>query len=347
MQLRERTVVFTHNEILSARGPVGSWSFCVGDRNMAILFTSQRELNRAENIKAVYDAYQGEKKFVRLNLMRFQTEVDYNDFELQVTDEFPSATPGKAIMINHSSSGGKTFGYDQPHPYIAAHEASLLTAVTCTSESMVGLISSQCHVNRSQVYPVGMPRMDALFGKRKGDGGTVLANKRSYLYAPTYRMLNYEPQMPLIDWQYIDNNLSDDEVLAIKPHMLTGDATVRGLKHVISLPVDDPSTPYVIDCDVLITDYSTIMSDAMVMGKPVILFEKDYALYQMFRGMYLDYPNAYSSRHCTNERDLMRLIKYAEGQNELDILATHNILGACDGHSTEKVLKLIEDIRHG
>lgn len=312
-----------------------------------ILFASQRDLTRAENIRATYEAYQGDKRFVKLNAFRFTTEVDYNDYSVLVTDEFPSASPGKAIMINHSSSAGKTFGLDQPNPYVTHDDMQLLTAITCTGENMVDIIAHQCRIDRSKVRPVGMPRMDALFGKRKGDGGTILAGKRSYLYAPTYRMMGFEPNMPSIDWRYIDDQLTDDEILAIKPHMLTGGATVRDLRHIIALSPDEPSTPYLIDCDVLITDYSTIMMDAHVMGKPVVLFEKDYVLYQMFRGMYLEYPNAYSSRHCTNERDLIRLIKYAEGQNELDLLARYNICGACDGHSTEKVLALIEEVANG
>ena len=32
---------------------------------MTVLFTSVRPLKRAENIKAVYDKYQGKKEFVR------------------------------------------------------------------------------------------------------------------------------------------------------------------------------------------------------------------------------------------------------------------------------------------
>lgn len=314
---------------------------------MSILFASQRDLNRAENIRAVYDAYQGEKKFVQLNLFRFSYEINYNDYELMVTDEFPAETPGKAIMINHSTSGGKTFGYDQPHPYISARESKLLTAVTCTGEQMIDLIAHQCRVDRSRVYATGMPRMDALFGKKKGDGGTVLAEKRSYLYAPTYRMTGFEPNMPYIDWKYIDSQLTDDEVLAIKPHMLTGDATINGLEHIIALSPDEPTTPYLLDSDVLITDYSTIMFDAHILGIPVVLFEKDYILYQMMRGMYMEYPNGYSSRHCTNEQDLIRLLKYADGQNELDLLARYKHCSACDGHSTERTLQLIEEIRNG
>lgn len=321
-------------------------SFCIGENMKPILFGSQRPLERAENIKIVHDAYQGEKRFIQLNPFRFSYEISYSDYELMVTDEFPAETPGKAIMIGHGISASKTFGMDQPYRYISDHETRLLTAVTCASEQTVDLTAKQCGVDRSKVYPIGMPRTDYLVGKRKGDGGTELAKKRSYLYVPTFRG-EFEPKMPLIDWQYIDDHLRDDELLAIKPHMITGDAMVRDLKHIIALSSDVPTNPYLIDCDVVITDYSSLIFDAHIAGKPLVLFAKDVRSYQMRRGMYYDYPNGYGSRYTDNERDLVRLLRYACGQNELDLLCKERCCSACDGHSTERVLQLIERIANG
>lgn len=311
-----------------------------------VLFGSQRPLERAENIKTVYDAYQGDKKFIQLNGFRFSYDVDYSDYSLLVADEFPAETPGKAIMIGHAVPGGKSYGLDQPYRFISDREPRLLTAVITASEHTVDLVAKQSGVDRSKVYPIGMPRTDYLVGKRKGDGGTELAGKRAYLYVPTFRG-DFEPFMPLIDWQYIDDHLSDDEVFAIKPHMITGDAAVRGLKHVIALPSDVPTNPYLIDSDVVITDYSSLIFDAHIAGKPLVLFAKDPKMYQLYRGMYYEYPNGYGSRYASNERELMWLLKYAHGQNELDMLCKERCCSMCDGHSTERVLQLIERVANG
>lgn len=308
-----------------------------------VLFASQRELNRAENIRAVYESYDGPKHFVRLNPFRFSYELDYSDYSLMVSDEFPAETPGKAIMIGHGISGGKRFGFDQPFPYISDREPRLLTAVTCTSKQTVQLVARQCHVDPSKVYPIGMPRTDALVGAKKGEGNTVLAKYRAYLYAPTYRT-EAEPRMPAIDWYYIDSSLNDGEILAIKPHMLTGDAMVRGLRHIIALPSNEPTTPYLIDSDVLITDYSSLLFDAHILGRPVVLFEKDSIKYKILRGMYYDYPKDYSSRHCTNEIDLIDLLRDDGRPRKEDLLCYARCCSACDGHSTQRVLELMEAI---
>ena len=307
-----------------------------------VLFTSGKSLERAENIKAVYDAYDGEKAFIQVNPWKHNPELTSERFSLIVTDEFISVSPGKAIMIGHGISGGKTFGLDQPHPYHNRRNASLLTYVITTSEAMIDITARQSGVDPSRVLPLGMPRTDAYFGVKKGDGNTFLAGKRSYLYAPTYRGRE-ETSMAFIDWEWIDSQLTDDELLVVKPHMMTKHLLNGEYKHIVEVSSDLPSKPYLIDCDVLITDYSSILMDAHILEKPVVLFEKQEG-YLATRGMYLEYPKGYASRYCTNEMNLVNLIKNADAPGEEDIRCRQITAAACDGHSTERVVKLIKEL---
>lgn len=307
-----------------------------------VLFTSNKPLVRAENIKAVYRAYSGAKEFIQVNPWRRNPGLTSKRFTLQVTDEFISSSPCKAIMIGHAISGGKTFGLHQPHPYFSRDKAKLLDYVIATSEAMVQLTAEQSGVDVSQVLPLGLPRTDAYFGAKKGDGYTFLANKRAYLFAPTFRTKEETP-MPSIDWQWIDEQLTDDEILVVKPHMMTQHLLEGDYEHIVEVSSRQPSTPYLIDCDVLITDYSSILMDAHVLGKPVVLFEKQKG-YLETRGMYLEYPGGYASRYCTNEKDLVDLIKSADGQGAEDIHCREVTASACDGHSTERVIDLIKGL---
>ena len=101
-----------------------------------------------------------------------------------------------------------------------------------------------------------------------------------------------------------------------------------------------PSTPYLMDCDVLITDYSSIMMDAHILQKPVVLFEKKPG-YLETRGMYLEYPGEYSSRYAVTEDELIDLMRTAKNQTETEIRCREKTAGACDGHSTQRVVDLI------
>lgn len=306
-----------------------------------VLFTSNRPLGRAENISAVYEAYDGEKAFVQVDPYRRNLEVSSRKYSVRVTDEFISASPGKAILLGHGLEGAKLYGLDQPNPYYHRRFAGLLTYVITTSPAMIPMKARQCGVPEDRVLPLGMPRTDRYFGAKKGNGGTFLAGKkRAYLYAPTYRTREETP-LPDIDWERIDKALTNDEALVVKAHMLQ-DPILRGRQYqnIAEVSKDLPTGPFLIDCDVLITDYSSLMLDAHILEKPVVLFEKQKG-YTETRGMYLKYPDEYSSRYARTEDELIELLRTARGQTETERRCRERTAGACDGHSTERVVELI------
>lgn len=307
-----------------------------------VLFTSRRPLGRCENITRVFNAYEGPKDFIQESWKKPDRRIFNGGYTAMVADEFVPWSPGKLIMIGHGISGGKSYGLKQPHPYHSERNAKLIDYVVCTSEETVVLEAEQAGVPESKVLPLGMPRTDEYFGKHKGDGGTFLAGKRAYLYAPTFRN-RHEPPMPSVDWGLIDSMLTDDEVLMVKPHMVTKHILEGRYRHILETSSGDPSAPYLIDCDVLITDYSTIMLDAHVLGRPVVLFEKEPGFVGR-RGLWLPYPDGYASRYCTTEGELVQMIRRANGQREPDLLCRERTAGACDGHSTERVVDLIRSI---
>ena len=309
----------------------------------AVLFTSNRPFLRAENIRAVFEEYEGSKVFMQIDPYKPNPELTSPDFSMRVTDEFIGKSPGKAVMIGHGIAGGKLYGLDQPYPYHRRRNAKLLTRVITTSEDMIPLVAKQSGVPEAHVLALGMPRTDAYFDKRKGDGGTELAGKRSYLYVPTYRTREETP-LPRVDWKWLDGQLHDDELLAVKPHPVTKTILPEGeYKHIIELPYHKTSAQYLYDCDVVITDFSSIMFDAYLLEKPVVLFEKRKG-YLKTRGMYFDYPGGYSSRYCTDEHDLPDVLRDATDLGRIERECIRKVAGACDGHSSRRVCELIRSL---
>lgn len=307
--------------------------------SLPVLFASTRPLKRAENIRAIYEAYDGEKAFVQVDPWRKHPEITSGKYGLLIIDEFPTVSPGKLIMVNHCIEGGKTGGLDQPYPYYHAHQASLITWNVTTSLDMVPVAAAQSGLPESRVLPLGLPRTDFYFGRKKGDGGTVLAGKRAYLYAPTYRTAEETP-LPNIDWLWLDNAMTDDELLVVKAHMMTGRILAGRYRHIIEVSPDEPSAPYLIDCDVVITDYSSIIFDGYLLGKPSVLIEKRKG-YTTDRGMYLLYPEQYSSMFCKDERTMLDLVRKANGLGPTERECIRHVAEACDGHATERVCELI------
>ena len=303
-----------------------------------VLFGSGKSLKRAENLKAVYEAYDGPKKFVQLDPWRRHPEILSGKYDLLVIDEFPTQSPGKVIAIGHGIAGGKTSGLEQPNPYYRKDQAPLITYAITSSVDMVPLVARYTGISESSVLPLGMPRTDAYIRMRSPKG-----LKRTYLYAPTYRSPAETP-MPEIDWEWLDSNLTDDERIVVKPHTMTGRILPRGnWKHIKEVSAEEPSAHYLNLCDVLITDYSSILFDAYLLGKPGVLLEKQKG-YTQTRGMYLDYPGQYCSRYCTDEQGLLSMLRAADKLTETERECIRHVADACDGHACERVCDLIRSL---
>ena len=308
-----------------------------------VLFASERNLMYAENIRALYDAYQGEKEFVQARGRR-HPKIRTGDYGLLVIDEYPAEAPGKCIRIQHGIQGGKTIGFDQPTPFVSERNVKLITKFVVAGRGIVPAVAKSSHIPESSVVPLGFPNSDNYIGKRKGDGGTFLSAKRSYLFTPTFR-LSCETRFPSIDWAWIDSHLSDDEVLAVKAHDAMKDIGIGKYRHIVEIPYTDNYSPYLYDCDVLITDYSSLMFNGMLLKKPVILFEKNPG-YTETRGMYLKYPDQYSSRYATNEHELLLLMRDAYEQTETEKECIRYVADMCDGHACERICKLIDEVNN-
>lgn len=307
-----------------------------------ILFASVKPLERAENIHALYDAFDGQKEFIQVNGCRRHESIRSGAYDLMVIDEFPSESPGKCIMIGHGIWGGKKCGLDQPDPYYHAYQAPLMTYVITSGTDPIKPLSKELNVPEERILPYGMPRTDAYVGKKKGDGHSALAEKRSYLYVPTFRTPR-EPPFPQIDWDWLDDALTDDELLVVKGHMATDGIGVGIRKHIVEYSPYIATEPYLIDCDVVISDYSTVIFDGYLLQKPAVLFEKDSG-YVESRGMYLEYPDEYCSRYCKDEESLLRMVREADGLTETERKVIRKVASACDGHAIERVCSLIHQM---
>lgn len=310
---------------------------------MGVLFGSNRPLFRAENINALYEAYDGKKEFMFLGdqpNMYFGTR-----YTVLVADDFPHKNPGQTIMVGHGICGGKRFGLDQPHGYHRAEHVKFLDYAIATSEETIDIVAKQSGIPADRVLPLGMPRTDQYFGAKKGDGGTYAAKKRTYLYVPTFRNPKLDKPLPEVDYDLIDDMLTDDELFVIKMHTLSQNMSISNdqYKHIRTELNIRPSAKLLIDSDVVITDYSSIMFDAQILGKPVILFDRDMD-YLKTRGMYYRYPDEYCGRWCNNEQELIEMARAAHDMTNIDRACVKRVAGACDGHSTERVINLIRSL---
>ena len=292
-----------------------------------VIFVSNRPLDRAENLKAVWDAYDGEKEFSNFPVK----DLHSGKYSLMVADELPNDSPGKCIFIGHGMGAGKLFGLNQPRPYF--HNPKAITYAIASSEDMIPIVAGYCGISKDMVIPLGMPRTDDYFTNEKQKN-----ENRVHLYAPTFRAGNWKP-----DWRVISRTLPKGEKLIAKPHMVTGDFPRSRMPNIETASSKVPSTPYLLKADTLITDYSSIMFDAMLLRIPIVLFAKDYRSFMRARGMYCKWPDMYSNNYCMREDQLAGCLARAEWDDHSEYLRQYHA-GACDGHSVERTIELIRSM---
>ena len=152
---------------------------------------------------------------------------------------------------------------------------------------------------RGKVLEVGYPRNDRLSSnveqhrndlrRRLGvhDSSTILV-----LYAPTWR--NYE-RTATGSWRsinYLDENttLPDGYRLVFRGHTNTH-SNHKGHSSAIDATHYPDVTELYIACDVLVTDYSSMMFDFSITGKPMLFLAPDLERYKSEQGFYFDFEN--------------------------------------------------------
>lgn len=300
---------------------------------------------RAENMMELFWAYPGEKEYISGHDLNAVNIISSGKYDLMVIDVFPVVKPKKAIMIWHAIQGGKYIGLDQKGSYYKDSMADLIDYIIVAGSGGVDMFHQCTGVPYSRILPLGMPRTDRYFQQWTGKPDPGLEWKRIYLYAPTFRG-HSDPEMFDIDWQAIDQQLLDDEVLLVKAHPYGHAFNIGSRRHIIQVNEMKPTYDYLQAASVVITDYSSIMFDAYLLDRPVVLFEKEKGYVQQ-RGMYMHYPYEYSSRYATTETEMVALARKAHDLKSIDKECRDYVAGMCDGHSLERICRFIEEVNNG
>lgn len=152
------------------------------------------------------------------------------------------------------------------------------------------------------VTRLGIPRTDVLFDRQRAPHVVaeirrrygIPEGRRVVLYAPTFRGVSLlQARSPEgLDFDLLASTLGDDHVLLVRLH-----PAIRAPRIVGST-----ATPFLIDvsdypevnelllvADVLVTDYSSLIFEFALLGRPMAYFAPDVQAYEDERGFYFDY----------------------------------------------------------
>ena len=144
---------------------------------------------------------------------------------------------------------------------------------------------------------LGYPRTGGMLQAAQSDLSELRAQlapngEKLYAYMPTWKdYLKVEQVVAeakeLLD--YLDENLRDDQILYVNLHHKVSDSLDYNVyKRIRQFPKTVDSYQLLALTDALITDYSSVFYDYLVLRRQIILYCADYELYREKRGTYMD-----------------------------------------------------------
>ena len=265
--------------------------------------------------------------------------------------------PGqKVVQLWHAGGAFKRFGLDAPSRLTRLEEYRThapYTDVCVTSENVRQFYAHAFGVDMDVIKALGSPRTDAILDKERvrdsreviSQKHPLLKDKKVYVYLPTFRendgvVTDFDP---MLDWAQLNNDLADDEVFVIGRHPVMKKEFFKDFYSRIKDYTVDPTPELLAIADVIITDYSSVIFDASLMDKSMVFYCPDYGSYE--RDFYLDYDNDLPGEIISDANELLPALRRAEQSSSKQIIAAfrEKEMGACDGRSTERVVKIIKN----
>lgn len=260
----------------------------------------------------------------------------------------------KTILVQlwHGCGAFKKFGYDAQDDIPKGYRGNVYRnydLVTVSSEYCIKYFESAMRIqSEGVVKAMGICGTDQLYDN---DFITLCKDKFRYehpnavgkkviLWAPSFRGnagLQKDDSIKIPGEDKIEE-LDSDKYYVIKsfhPHMLKDRVENSG----------SMSTRELMVCaDLLVTDYSSVFFEFLLLDKPILFFAADYASYTDARGYYLDY-NELPGELVT---DNILIDKYVE-EALLDSCSSarnafkQKYMLMCDGNSTDRVLNYVKN----
>lgn len=236
------------------------------------------------------------------------------------------------------------------------------------SKRVAASVASGIGVDPTHIAVIGEPRDDVLTAgtedERRSHARALLdaavpdlpSDAAIVLFTPTWRDGAADPTVPTkAEWAAIAAWLeAQDAVLIVRTHPLgRGDYTdgpaLSPRVRFMGSDVQHDVNPVLWAVDALVTDYSSIVFDFSLVGRPVVFFTPDLESYSRSRGFYVPFDEFTGGSSVSTWRDTtLRLTQVlAEGEDgDAHKHARHlreQFFEVSDGQATERVFSTIAD----
>lgn len=175
------------------------------------------------------------------------------------------------------------------------------SAVVTSAQELVPIMAQSFQVPEERVKVWGHPRNDVLFCEEGRKNLTEIYKdlpeyNMSVLYAPTYRDGNGEKKLSVIEQKMEELKVFFEErkiLFCMRQHILEDTGTAQESSYFRLLGEDrlEEVTDVLPDIDVLITDYSSVYLDYLLLDRPILFLPFDEKEYETERGFNFEYDS--------------------------------------------------------
>lgn len=200
----------------------------------------------------------------------------------------------------------------------------------------------------------GIPRNDIYFKPEKRN----TKKKTKIFYVPTFRDFTPTEFFPFSDFDknelndFLSNNNAE---IIIKPHKR--DSTNKRLLNIVkdnpnisiktSVINDMDIQQMLLDCDILLTDYSSIFFDFLLLDRPIIYIPYDLEHYLEERGLLFDFDEVTPGDKALTQKEFIQSLKEnienPSKDHELRAAITQRFHQYNDGQASERLYNFIKN----
>lgn len=272
----------------------------------------------------------------------------------------------RIIELWHACGAFKKFGFSRISTGDKIKTVSKgykkITLATVSSEPVRDCYAEAFGIEASKIKALGTPRTDVFFDRAKTNKlrkeffakFPELVGKNIILFAPTYRGRKVEDasyDFTQVNFAKILQKLGPQYAIITKWHpAILNNGSFEKFRHqtvnceqVLDLTSIADITTLLVACDILITDYSSLIFEWGLLNKPIIYYAYDLEEYEASRGIYFPFDEYVYGNVVKTEVELVKAIQNPGSFEKERTKFLSKFMAAIDGSSCERILKTVFD----
>ena len=318
-----------------------------------VVLASNKSKELTGNLKYIYDELVSRDEFIikiymnnkRDKINRLKMYYNFATSKFILIDDYYRQLYGlkirkgsELIQVWHACGAFKKFGFSaigksDGNSLEFEKKAHLHYSKVLTSSKEVNKYYSEAfNINKENILSFGVPRTDILLNKEYQEFiklnleslYPIIKNKNVITYAPTFRggieaRKNFKLQL---DLERILKELGNDYVIILKLHPSVNYECIdlsnmpNDYKNrILNINSDFDINKILLVTDILISDYSSVIFEAALLNKKILMYAYDKDEYLSERDFYYNYDNFVPGPIAYNNEDVINIIK----ENKFDM----------------------------